>query len=214
MNLKIYNYITKNLIILFGFIVVIILIVFLQIEFVERIYIVSPYLILWASFIIDKRKEKRITKKEELEKQKETQYFFKNFIEWIKGGRERSSYLENFVLRKFNKYERIFGISILKIEDLSPDEWQYYTNLRKEGEFFFIYKIYVLEGKYILEYYTEYYGPDAEVNIDFVKPKTYVDDPIERRKNEIRTRKNMINDIIDYVKKEHNIQLEYREKSK
>ena len=213
-NMKIDNEIAINGFILVGFVVMSILIVFLQIEFVERIYIVSPYIILWVSYIREKTKEKRTTKKDEIEKQKDVQYFFKNFIEWIKGGRERSSYLENFVLRKFNKYERYFGISILNIEELSPDEWEYYTNLRKEGDFILIYMIYVLEGKYILEYSIEQLGYETVVFISFKKPNIDNEDPIEWKKEEIKTRKNMINDIIDYVKKEHNLQLDYTEKSK
>jgi len=212
--MKIDNEIIKDILILVGFIVMIILIVFLQKEIVEKIFIVSPFIILWLSYIREKAKEKRRTNKDEIEKQKNIQYFFKNFIEWIDGGRERSSYLENFVLKKFNKYERIFGISILKIDELSPDEWERYTNLIEDGDFSLYYKIYVLEGKYILEYSIEHYGPDAEVHIDFIEPSTYKDDPIERRKNEIKTRKNMINDIIEYVRKEHNLHLEYTEKSK
>ena len=155
--MKIYNEITKNILILVGFVALIISIAFLQKEIIEKLVIVIPFIILYLSYLREKLKEKRRTKKDEIEKQKNVQYFFKNFIEWIKGGRERSSYLENFVLSKFTKYERYFGISILDIDKLSPDEWAYYTNLRKESDFFFIYKIYVLEGKYILEYSIEYY---------------------------------------------------------
>lgn len=212
--MKIFNEITNNILILVGFVAVITSIIFLQKEIVEKIFIVSPFILLWISFILEKAKEKRRTKKDEIEKQKNIQYFFNNFIEWIDGGKERSSYLEYYVLKKFNKYERYYGISILKIDDLSPDEWQNYNNLRQEGDFFFMYKIYVLEGKYILEYSIEHYGPDSEVHIDFIKPKTYRDDYEERKNEEMKTRKNMIDDIIGYVKKEHNIQLEYKEKSK
>ena len=210
--MKIYNEITKNILILVGFVALIISIVFLQKEIVEKIFIVTPFIILWLSYIREKAKEKRRTEKDKIENQRDIQYFFKNFIEWIKGGRERSSYLENYVLKKFNKYERYFGISILNINELSPDEWQKYTKLREESDFFFIYKIYVLEGKYILEYSIEHYGPDAEVHIDFIKPETYKDDYRERINKEIKTKKNMISDIIDYVRKEHEFELKYQEK--
>ena len=209
--MKIDKEIIKNILIFLGFVTLIILIVFLQIETVEKIFIVTPFIILWLGYIREKAKEKRSTKKDVIEKQKDVQYFFKNFIEWINGGKERSSYLEDFVLRKFNKYERYFGVSILKKKNLSPDEWAYYTNLEKESGAFFIYKIYVLEGKYILEYSLEHYGPDAEANINFVKPSTYRDDYKERLNEETKVRKNMIKEIIEHVKKEHNIQLEYIE---
>ncbi len=74
--------------------------------------------------------------------------------------------------------------------------------------------IYVLEGKYILDYIVEPLGYGAELDIVFRKLNIYKEDPMERRNEEIKTRKNMINDIIEHVRKEHNIQLEYTEKSK
>ncbi len=212
--MKRYHEIIKNILVLVGFVALISLIVFLQKEIVENVFIISPFIILWLSFIREKAKEKRRTKKDDIEKHKDVQYFFKNFIEWIEGGKERSSYLENFVLRKFAKYERFFGISILKIDELSPDEWEYYQNLRKDGDFIFIYMIYVLGGKYILEYSIEHLGYQTDVNINFKKPSTYKDDYKERINEERKTRKNMINDIIEYIRKEHNLQLEYTEKSK
>jgi len=74
--------------------------------------------------------------------------------------------------------------------------------------------IYILEGKYILDYTVEPQGYGAESNISFRKPNIYKEDPMERIKEETKTRKNMIKDIIEHVRKEHNIQLEYKEKSK
>ncbi len=212
--MKIYNEKTRIIFPIVGFIIIIILIAFLQIEIVEKLFIVSPFIILWISSVLEKAKDKKRTKKDKIEKQKNVQYFFKNFIEWIKGGRERSSYLENFVLRKFTKYERIFGISILKHEELTPDEYQYYKHLGEQSGVLPYLVIYVLEGKYILDYTVEPLGYGAELDIIFRKPNIYKEDPMERRNEEIKTRKNMINDIIEHVRKEHNIQLEYTEKSK
>lgn len=212
--MKIYNEITRNILILVGFVALIISIVFLQKEIVEKIFIVTPFIILWLSYIREKAKEKRRTKKDNVEKQKDIQYFFKNFIEWIGGEIERKSYLENYVLRKFPKYERIFGISILKHKELSPDEYQYYKHLGKQAGVFPYYVIYVLEGKYILDYTVELYGDEVDVDISFRKPKIDKIDPMERIKEERKIRKNMIKDIIEHVRKEHNLQLEYTEKSK
>ncbi len=210
--MKIYNEITKNILILVGFVALIISIAFLPKEIIEKLVIVIPFIILYLGYLREKTKENKRTKKDEIEKQKDVQYFFNNFIEWIKGGRERSSYLENFVLTKFHKYERYFGISILKIDELSPDEREYYINIGKEGDFILIYVIYVLEGKYILDYSIEQQGYDVDVRIGFRIPKTYKDDYRKRIEEILKAKKNMINDIIEYVKKEHNIQLEYKKK--
>ncbi len=208
--MKRYNELAKNILIVIGFVVLIISIILLQKEIVEKIFIVSPFMILWLSFMREKANQKRTTKKDEIEKQKDIQYFFKNFIEWIDGGLERSSYLENFVLRKFNKYEKYFGISILDVNKLSPDEREGYKFYSKESGRYLIYKIFVLEGKYILEYIVEYESPlDMDISINFVKPHTYKDDYEERIKKKKETKMKMINDIIEHVRKEHNIQLDY-----
>jgi len=120
--MKIYNEITKNILILVGFVALIISIIFLQKEIVEKIFIVSPFIILWLSYIREKAKEKRRTEKAKVEKQKDIQYFFEKLLEWIEGGDERSSYLENYIIKYTPKYQRIFGISLLKLSDLSPVE--------------------------------------------------------------------------------------------
>lgn len=210
--MKIYNEITKNILILVGFVALIISIAFLQKEIVEKIFIVSPFIILWLSYIREKAKEKRRTEKDKIENQRDIQYFFNNFIKWIEGEKERSSYLENYVLRKFTKYERIFGISILKHKELSPDEYQHYEHLGEQSGFYPYYVIYVLEGKYILDYTVELQGDEAEVDISFREPNIYKEDPMEWVNDKIKTRKDMIKDIIDYVREKHNIQLEYKEK--
>lgn len=205
--MKIYNEITKNILILVGFVALIISIAFLQKEIVEKIFIVSPFIILWLSYIREKAKEKRRTEKDKIENQRDIQYFFKNFVRWIEGGKERKSYLENYILGKFNKYERYFGISILRINELSPDEHEYITNLGNDSGVYPYYVIYVLEGKYILDYTIEPFGNELEVNIGFREPGTY-----RGVEEVVKTRKNMIKDIIEHVRKEHNIQLEYTEK--
>jgi len=120
--MKIDKEITKNILILIGFVALIISIIFLQKEIVEKIFIVSPFIILWLSYIREKAKEKRRTEKAKVEKQKDIQYLFEKLIEWIEGGEERSSYLENYIIKNTPKYQRIFGISLLKLGDLSPVE--------------------------------------------------------------------------------------------
>ena len=211
--MKRYNEKTKNILILIGFVALIISIIFLQKDIVEKIFIISPFAILWLSFTRENANQKRTIKKDEIEKQKDIQYFFKNFIEWIDGGEERSSYLENFVLRKFNKYEKYFGISILDVDKLSPDEREENKFYSKESGHFLIYKIFVLEGKYILNLSIEYNTPlDMDISFSFQKPYTYKKNDKERIIKERETRLNMINDIIEHVRKEHNIELEYNKK--
>lgn len=168
------NVIIINILIGMMFAMAIFFAIILEKEIIERIFIITPFLILWVTFIREKIIEKRTLRQKEIEKQKDIQYFFRNFIEWIVGGKERSSYLENFVLRKFNKYEKYFGISILSLDKLAPDERELYKFRHSEDNYYLIYKIFVLEGKYILKYSIEHFTPlDMNVNINFIKPSTY-----------------------------------------
>jgi len=210
MNINsLYKYIGITIVLL-GFVILIIIITFLQKEIVEKIFIVSPFLILWLSYIREKQKEERRTQKDEREKEENLQHFFDNFIGWIEGGKERSSYLENYVLRNFAKYERFFRISILRINELSPDEREYYKKLGSDGEVIPIYLIYVLGGRFILEYYVKPIGDEFEVSIVFKKPQAsnYKDIKFFSKKPmKQRITKLMKQEIIYHVRDNHGLSL-------
>ena len=210
--MKIFNEKTKIIFPIFIFVGLTILIIFLQKEFIEKSLIIIPFVILWLTYIKEKRKENKREGKEKIEKQKDIQYFFEKLMEWISGGKERSSYLENYVVKNSTKYQRIFGISILKWDELSPDEYNYYHEMTELTSRVLGYLIYILEGKYILEYSFEHMGYGIEVDIGFKVPKISNSDSTERKKMEEKVRKDMIKEIIEYVREEHGFELKYQEK--
>ena len=214
--MKIYNEKGKIIFPILIFVGLIILIIFLQKEIVEKIFIVSTFIILWLIYIKEIRKESKREDKEKIENQKDIQYFFEKLIEWIRGGKERSSYLENYVIKNSTKYQRIFGISILRWDELSPIEQLNYNQMKDYTGRVLAFLIFILEGKYILEYSFEHTGYSFEAYIRFKKPKISDTDftKIERTKMEEKARKDMMKDIIEFVRKEHRFELEYQEKTK
>ena len=212
--MKIDKKITKNILILIGFVALIISIVFLQKEIVEKIFIVTPFIILWLSYIRETEKEKRRTKKDKVEKQTDIQYFFVKLIEWIEGGEERSSYLENYIIKNTPKYQRIFGISLLKLGDLSPVEQFAYQESQDMTGRSLAFLIFILEGKYIIQYSYEHTGIILKAYIRFAKPRILDgnNNKSETIKMEEKARENMIKDIIEFVRKEHEFELKYIKK--
>jgi len=214
--MKIYNKKTKIILPILVLIGVIILIIFLQKEIVEKIFLISPFLILWLSYIREKEKEKRRTEKDKVEKQKDIQYFFEKLIEWIEGGEERSSYLENYIIKNTPKYQRIFGISLLKLGDLSPVEQFAYQESQDMTGRSLVFLIFILEGKYIIQYSFEYTEFSIKAYIRFAKPRILDGDSTkiesERIKMEEKAREDMIKDIIEFVRKEHEFELKYKKK--
>jgi len=78
--MKIYNEKTKIIFPIIGFIIIIILIAFIQIEIVEKLFIVSPFIILWISSVIEKTKKKKKKKKNKKKKKKKKKNIFKKII--------------------------------------------------------------------------------------------------------------------------------------
>jgi len=212
--MKIYNEITKNILILVGFVALIFSIAFLQKEIVEKIFIVSPFIILWLSYIREKAKERRRTENDKIEKQKDIQYFFEKLLEWIEGGDDRSSYLENYIIKYTPKYQRIFGISLLKLIDLSPvEQFEYHEAEDMTGRSL-AFLIFILEGKYIIQYSYEHTGITLKAYIRFAKPRILDGNKNkgETIKMEEKIREDMIKDIIEFVRKEHEFELKYKKK--
>lgn len=189
-------------------------VIFISQEIISKLIILSPFLILLINYIITIEKEKREIKREKLELQREIQYFLKIFLKWIVGKKSLRSQLEHYVLKNSVKFEKYFGMAILRIEELSAEEQNEYEKW-KDTEFIPLYVIYLLEGRYILDYYIEVSGPFVDGYIEIKEGNSYIgeDLPLNQKRILIKERMNkIIKEMIEYAKNEFKINLEKPQK--